>query len=204
MAYIIIPELNEEYPQSFNFEEFKNLTSFRARKEYCDRHLSKISSGSGRLVYKIDDEKVLKLAKNQKGIAQNEVEHTYSEDYLAQDALAKVFDVHEDYLWIEMELARKLTMPLFKKLTGVTFNDYASVLADNRASRGYNPSQELIDEVWEIEDLETIIRYAGDFDIPVGDLTRTSSYGVVERDGHETIVLVDYGLNNDTLEKYYS
>jgi mRNA-degrading endonuclease RelE of RelBE toxin-antitoxin system len=65
--------LLEDYPTSWSIEEFKKLNSFNARIKYCNQHLTRISSGSSRVVYKIDDEKVLKLAKNKKGLAQNEV-----------------------------------------------------------------------------------------------------------------------------------
>ena len=64
--------MDEAYPTSFNIEEFKQLKSFNQRIQYCEQHLQRISSGSSRIVYKIDDEKVLKLAKNKKGLAQNE------------------------------------------------------------------------------------------------------------------------------------
>ena len=62
------------YPVSFNMAEFKTLKTFTARIKYCQARLQRISSGSARIVYKIDNEKVLKLAKSRKGIAQNEAE----------------------------------------------------------------------------------------------------------------------------------
>ena len=58
--------LGEEYPSSWNIEEFANLKSFNQRKNYCEQNLRRISSGSGRIVYQVDNEKVLKLAKNKK------------------------------------------------------------------------------------------------------------------------------------------
>jgi hypothetical protein len=41
-------------------DEFKGLITFKDRITYCDNNLKKISSGSGRIVYMIDDIKVLK------------------------------------------------------------------------------------------------------------------------------------------------
>jgi hypothetical protein len=49
-------------------DEFKGLITFKDRITYCDNNLKKISSGSGRIVYMIDDIKVLKLSKNSKGL----------------------------------------------------------------------------------------------------------------------------------------
>lgn len=62
------------YPTSFNFVEFNNIGSFAGKKRYCDERLQKLSSGSARIIYKVDEEKVLKLAKNAKGLAQNQEE----------------------------------------------------------------------------------------------------------------------------------
>ena len=37
-----------------------------------------------------------------------------------------------------------------------------------------------------------------------GDLLRISSYGIVKRDNHDEIVLIDYGLNDDVYNRYYN
>jgi hypothetical protein len=118
--------VGEDYPSSWDIEEFKNLKSFNARVKYCNEHLSRISSGSSRIVYKIDDEKVLKLAKNKKGLAQNEVEIEYSNYYDISDIVAKVFESDENNLWVEMELAKKVTPNIFKNVVGISFEDYAT------------------------------------------------------------------------------
>ena len=93
---LIVTMLDEEYPQSFNMEEFKTLKSFNARINYCQENLKRISSGSSRIVYMIDDEKVLKLAKNNKGIAQNEVEISYGGDYTLDRIVAEVYESDEN------------------------------------------------------------------------------------------------------------
>ena len=42
--------IDEDYPQSWDIEEFKKLKSFNARIKYCNQHLTRISSGSSRVV----------------------------------------------------------------------------------------------------------------------------------------------------------
>ena len=82
------------YPVGFSMETMLSLNSYSARVRYCDQHLQKIGQGSSRIVYDVDGEKVLKVAKNKKGIAQNEAE---SEDWLqSYDCFAKVFEKSED------------------------------------------------------------------------------------------------------------
>lgn len=208
-SHFIEENMNEEYPSSFDKEEFKSLTSFRKRIEYCEKHLKRLGSGSSRIVYQIDNEKVLKLAKNKKGIAQNEVEHTYSQDSFLDDIFAEVYDVDEDgYLWIEMQLAKKLNKGLFKSITGLSFEEYSDAIryydsiANPRNYRHYKVSEPAnMDELYEHDLLRGIFDYIGNFSVPAGDLMRMSSYGVV---GNNEIVLIDYGLDNDVASDYYS
>ena len=71
--------LLEAMDDSFDFEELSSLPSYNARLKYCTQHLGKhIGKGSSRVTFQIDDENVLKLAFNQKGVAQNiEEERAY-------------------------------------------------------------------------------------------------------------------------------
>ena len=201
--------MGEDYPSSWNIEEFKKLNSFAKRVEYCNAHLKRISSGSSRIVYMVDNEKVLKLAKNKKGLAQNEVEIEYSGYYDIENIVAKVFESDENNLWVEMELAKKVTPNIFKNVVGVSFEDYAAAMhyhyhTNIKPSR-YSPKKpENMDELWENEFIYSMLDFMANYDIPVGDLGRLSTYGLVKRDGHDTIVMIDYGLTNDVYGTYYS
>lgn len=76
-----IQELLQEmaYPSSFNMEHFKSLTSFKKRLEYANTHLPrKIASGSARTIFQVDDEKVLKLAHNNKGYYQTKLKKIFT------------------------------------------------------------------------------------------------------------------------------
>ena len=90
--------LDEDYPSSFNMEHFNSLKSFNQRINYCQEHLQRISSGSSRIVYKIDNTKVLKLSKNKKGLAQTAVEIHWGNDSYFGSILADVFHYNEDDL----------------------------------------------------------------------------------------------------------
>jgi hypothetical protein len=203
--------LDEEYPMSWSIEEFKKLNSFNARINYCNEHLVRISSGSSRVVYKIDDEKVLKLAKNKKGLAQNEVEIEYGQYYDISDIVAKIFDYDENSLWVEMELARKVKVSDFKRIIGFEFDDIQKAINNYGVNSGnakgsrfkYDVDKELVDEMWENEFMYEMFSYIGNYGVPVGDLRRLSSYGLVNRDGQDKIVLIDYGLTHDVYTSYY-
>lgn len=200
--------LDEDYPTSWNLEEFKQLKGFKARQQYCDTHLQKIKAGSGRIAYKIDNEKVLKLAKNQKGVAQNEVEAQYGNDYYFEGILAKTFEVGLGDLWIEMELARKVTPTIWKKHFGYDINTVGMYLKQryyqNRGQRfSWGVDPEVKDALDENQDVQSLYEFADATD-SVGDLGRLSTYGLVLRDGHETIVLIDYGLTGAVYDSYYA
>ena len=57
--------------------------------------------------------------------------------------------------------------------------------------------------MWEDEFVYPMLNLMANYDIPVGDLLKISSYGVVKRDGQDAIVLIDYGLNNEVYDSYY-
>jgi mRNA-degrading endonuclease RelE of RelBE toxin-antitoxin system len=205
-------ELMEDYPASFDMEVFKSLKSHAGRNKYAQEHLQRLSSGSSRIVYKIDDEKVLKLAKNDKGVAQNEVEIEYGQYNDIKDIVAKIFDYDEqNNLWVEMELARKVKISDFKNIVGYNFEDIKKAIHNVGVDSGilrrigkYEMNQELVDDMWENEFTQELFSFIGNYQIPVGDLQRLSSYGVVKRDGQDTIVLIDYGLTHDVYSSYYS
>lgn len=202
--------LDEDYPSSFSMDEFKKLNSFNKRVKYCEANLKRISSGSSRIVYLIDDDKVLKLAKNTKGVAQCDVEIEYGNYYDISDIVAKTFDSHPDGLWVEMELARKLTSSDFKRITGFNFKDFGQAVlyhAHVANGRGNNPhfKPKDYDNMWEEEFSSSIFNFIGGYGISkAGDLARFNSYGVVDRDGDDTIVIIDYGLTDDVYDSYYS
>jgi hypothetical protein len=201
--------VGEDYPSSWNIEEFKKLNSFTKRVEYCNTHLKRLAAGSSRIVYMVDNEKVLKLAKNKKGLAQNEVEIEYGNYYDLSGIVAKVFESDENNLWVEMELAKKVTPNIFKNVVGVSFDEYTNAMKYNyftniKPNRYPTAKPENMDEMWDNEFVYEMLSFMSNYDIPVGDLGRLSTYGLVNRDGSDTIVMIDYGLTNDVYGTYYS
>jgi hypothetical protein len=109
-----------------------------------------------------------------------------------------------------MELARKLTPALFYKIVGFTFNDYVDGIRhqeDTLKPKGTyfkTPEPDNYQEMWNNDFIANIFNLIGSYDnFASGDLVRLSTYGVVKRDGEDTIVLIDYGLSTDVLNTYY-
>lgn len=211
-----IPEVINEmaYPASFDMEEFKKCNTFAARVRYCQARLPRIASGSSRIVYKIDDEKVLKLAKNAKGIAQNKTE---SNSYAEEVGIgAKVFDYEESGLWLEMELARKCIPNDFKAIVGQPFKvvqNYIMYVAKQYSRNMYISYDRRYKDLFAQIDNEEIDNFEWfnmlyDYMANTGleayvDLTRISSWGVVKRSYGDEIVLIDFGLDDENFDQYY-
>jgi mRNA-degrading endonuclease RelE of RelBE toxin-antitoxin system len=198
----------EAYPENFSFEEFNNIRSYNGKLKYANERLKKLSSGSSRVVYQVDDEKVLKIAKNKKGLAQNETEADWSKD--AYDVTAKVFENSPEYFWVEMEFAKKLTPTRFKQLTGISIQDMQTAMRvlrermrpiKNLAPLKLTPEAEA--KLYENEFYLDIERFIADYDMETGDFGRLNSYGEVIRDRQPKIVLVDFGVTQQTWNDYY-
>ena len=204
------------YPTTFNMDEFKTLSSFQKRVDYCKQRLKRVGAGTSRIVFEIDNEKVLKLAKNSKGIAQNEEEIKLGRDMYAGNCFAKIYDFDENGLFVEMEKAVPAKEKDFERLTGYPFDMYCDFL--NRCAKNYLPLNiskniyinRIYNDAYQscIDDCESFICEVMDYMMNYqlttwGDLKRISSYGIVNRNGNEELVIIDFGLTEDVYNNFY-
>lgn len=199
------------YPASFSMEQFNSIKSYKGKYDYARQHLQRLAAGSSRVILKIDEEKVLKLAKNEKGLAQNNIE---TDGYLRNHPItAHVFDYddkHDRPYWLEMEYAKKLSPKRFQQLTGFTLDELELLLRavsdrHNNSRLFSKPSQELQSKANNSEwfnDLQDMALNMGM--ILPGDFTRISTYGEVLRDGKPTVVVIDFGLTKGVYDDYYA
>lgn len=199
----------EEFKQNF-LPKFLNINSYAGKIKFANQNLERIGSGSGRIVYNIDGEKALKLAKNAKGVAQNEAEANAGYYMDTQNIVAKVFDNADDYTWLISELAKKVTKKRIEELTGIpSLNDLYYFLKNfkdlnNGKRKIFGQKKEMEDFLWENEFVNDLVDFIANYNQSVGDMGRPSTYGEVLRDGQPTIVLTDYGLNDEVYDTHYS
>lgn len=198
-----------EVGNRFDIDKFDSLPTFSARKKYADQTLERLGSGSARIVYKIDDEKILKLAKNPKGLSQNREECGLGQDNYFNDVVTRVYDCHTDNLWIISEFARKITPAKFRQLVGIDIKYIEMYLRnkedERRGGKGiYYLEPEIYAQLSENMFVQTLLEMMYAYEVVAGDLGRPSSYGVVIRDGKETVVVSDYGLTRDVYNTHYS
>jgi hypothetical protein len=194
---------NTDIPQSpFNVKDLKGIRSFAGRIKYVAQRLEKLGSGSSRAAYLIDNDTVLKLAINKKGLAQNQVESDVANLY---DIVPEVIDAdYDDDVWIICKRANKLKSPKrFEELTKISWENFAKALVYELIGRREGkpiPKPDNMDQLWDDEFFSSVVDMAVNYDMPVGDLTRLGSYG--ELDGKP--VVIDTGLTKDVLNQYYN
>jgi hypothetical protein len=195
----------------FSTDELSNIQTLKGRYNYCVQHLGNpIGRGSSRAVFQIDDETVLKLAINQKGIAQNNQEN---DGYLQQIGIVPLIKGYDNNdLWLISEFVLPAKEQDFKEALGISFEDFCGFITASNFYRfgrgGYRPHDSLDKDKYEYllennEDLQAFDEYLGDYNPPIGDLKRMANYGLCMRDGYPTIVLLDSGLSEDIYRTYY-
>jgi hypothetical protein len=194
------------YPENFSIETLKSLPSFNKKVKYAQEHLGKVGAGSARIVFVADNDTVIKLAKNPKGLAQNDLEIDVGRiDQGRITTIIKDFD--KDSLWVEMERARKAKKSDFPKLIGFGFDEFMeslySMSTKLHGSSTLLGNVEIDPEMKENESFQAIVDLMADYDMTSADITRISSWGVVVRNGQEKLVIVDYGLNRDVWKQFY-
>jgi hypothetical protein len=201
--------LTEAMDDTFNLDELSELPSYNARFKYCTQHLGKhIGKGSSRVVFQLDDEKILKLAWNEKGVAQNEEEQRA----YGNDIFPKIYECDLNGYWLISEFVLPAKAQDFKQCFGLTFKEFVSFIYACGAYRfnknnllWYAMDEEKYIELLDTnEDIESFDEYIGNYGpIVVGDMARLCNYGLTTRNGEPHIVLLDSGLTEDAWNNFY-
>lgn len=207
--------IKEAQDSAFSIKELSAIKSFRGRYNYCVQHIGNhIGKGSSRAVFQLSDEKVLKLAINEKGIAQNSQEGQ-KDYYLEQlEIVPRLFETDDDYKWIISEYVLPAKAQDFKACLDVDENTfYRFIMTDWIERCGTSRDRQMYaykmlpkDNYYELLDNEKLIPwddYIGNYRPPYGDMLGRRNYGMTMRDGKPTIVLLDNGLNDDIWNQYY-
>lgn len=201
--------INEAMDERFSFEQLKSIPSFKGRLKYCIDTLGfRIGSGSSRTCFQLDDNRILKLAMNEKGIAQNSVEGQrdyYLEGLGVRPEIYNETDF-DNNLWIVCEYVLPAKKADFKKVLGITWDEYVDFVFTSGSQQGRGRGQQMLD--WETfgnmlennEQLKAINDYITNYDAPIGDLLRITNYGLSKNNG---IVILDTGLDDWVFDNYY-
>lgn len=175
-----------------NIEE---LETYQARIKYAEDNLKHLSSGSSRVVYQAPDKSIIKLAKNDKGIAQNKAE---ANSKMKSEFLNQIIDKAKDGSWIQTHFLDKITEKDFEKLTKVSFKDFGDVLTYGvKKSSGSKPKT--FDKISKTPVYKEMKNLCDNFHLLPGDVIRISSWGTKDKKP----VLIDAGLTEEIFEEFY-
>lgn len=207
------------YPTNFDLRYFSTIPTFKARIQYCKERLKLLGNGSSRIAFQVDDKKVLKIAKNQKGIAQNIKEEDWGRNQYG--CFAEIYEAdYDNHTWIEMELARKATARDFMEHFGVNIYELQDILHymfnqySNRSNYWFSDEEKIkLDHFFnehiyneQNEELYNLYHYMLDYQpdkASINDWSVKQNWGVVNRNGNEFLVIIDDGFNEEVSSSYY-
>ena len=153
----VFTTLRTDKPIGFNYD-----TDLVARERFNIPSLKRIGEGSDRVVFDLGDNKVLKVAKSARGLAQNMYEGSY--DLVEEGIIPEAFETGLNYIVTEkVETAKgsKAVNDLMRELKKFTQRDF-----DNRTSA--------LQDVLVANDLDYVLNY----DILYGDFSAARNWGV--------------------------
>lgn len=193
----MLPENSKDL--SVILKNLDKLETFGARKKYAEKNLKHLSSGSSRVVYLTSDDTVIKLAKNEKGLAQNKAEKNPK---MKSKFLNKIIKSSKDNVWIETYYLKKITEKKFEEMTDLDFKDFDQAIRYGLRDVSKNKDKKKpknFDKV-SASDIYKEIRSIGEkFKLMPGDLAKISSWGSKD----DQPILIDSGLTKEVFEEYY-
>jgi predicted GNAT family acetyltransferase len=196
-------------------------TTFKSRLAYALERAKKLGTGSSRVATIIEYQgrpTVLKIAKNQKGLAQNSVEASILDDGYASQMgiLIPLIDYdtqNRDPSWIHTELAQKANE---KQLCGLMKCQslYDLIKAAHAQLNEFSNSRAILNDIIDKnehfgsseQDNDTFLEYVNSlaelkssFDIELADFHRPVNWGLYKGKP----VIIDVGFNSNVMNQYY-
>lgn len=196
-------------PETWDKNQFSTRASFRQTIAYAKERAKQIGRGSSRVAFEIPYQgrkTVLKVALNNKGIAQNQEEADLLSDwYLKSIGIAiPLIDYDEEngnkISWIHTEFAQKITKrQLARFFDGIGIDAILASIEYERTGRKNHMYRELPESIYENDTYERLRELLLSYDkISSGDLGRTVNWGIYKGKP----VIVDLGFTDNTVHLY--
>jgi hypothetical protein len=202
--------LETPLPDDWDSDIYDQAVPFKTRIEYAKKRAEKIGTGSSRVAFVIPYQgrkTVLKIAKNAKGIAQNEAEAEFFRDWYIKDLGITIPMIDYDEknskpTWIHTEFAEKAKDSDFRKGTNFTlYNLVHFVIPELTGKTKASLTKGHEDEFLEIDLIDSLVNLLGNYSqIPSRDLERLANWGIYKGNP----VIIDLGLSSDVYTRYYS
>jgi hypothetical protein len=196
-------------PDDWDKEIYDPRVPFKKRIAYAKAMASRVGQGSSRIAFKIPyqgRDTILKVAKNRKGVAQNEAESDVLNDYVIDQIgiMIPMIDHDENgFTWIHTELATKVTLAQFKAACGGSPDDLVEYAArrfpNDYKKRGYTGTSQIKNINPEADLTERFIEYVGNYIPNISDYVSINNWGLY----NGNIVIIDVGFNDDVQQLYF-
>jgi hypothetical protein len=189
--------VNDKLGKKFDMAKFKQLDNFHMMNVYASTFLDKMGVGSSRAAYVFSSRYVLKIAINEKGIAQNKTEVDVFTNPNSKDVVAKVYSADTKFMWIVSDLVKPIsTEGEFKSISGVRWSSFIQALETYlHNDTDYERPEGLPTFVKGV--IDTMLQNH----LMLGDLDNVEHWGKTP-DGR--CVLLDYGFTHEVWEQHYS
>lgn len=179
--------------------ELSKLDTFKDRVDYAEKHLKHLSSGSSRVIYVTPNDEVLKLAKNERGIAQNKVE---ANPQMKSKFINETLKADKNGIWKISPFLDKITEKEFEEMVHVPFKEFGEAISYGLKDVSGNSHEKPkgFEEVAKTDLYKELAKIGKEFKLLGGDLARISSWGTKDN----LPVLLDAGLTKDIYDEFYN
>jgi hypothetical protein len=179
------------FGSKFDIRKFKSLKDIKEINAYADSFLQKLGQGSSRAAYILSSSKVLKIAVNKKGIAQNKTEMDVFTNPQTKPMISKIVDYDPEYTWLLADSVREFKSERdFEIAAKIRFDDFIDEVRNVKTGKSETNNQLVMNTV----------NTMNSTDLLIGDLAIVEHWGK-SADGR--VVLLDYGFTKEVWEKYY-
>lgn len=191
------PKVSVEKNHSPILRELSEIKDFEDRVEFAKEHWKFLGEGSSRTAFEIDEKLIIKVAHNDKGIAQNKVE---MDPQAQRPCTLPIVVADAEGKWIILRNTKPLKEKDFKKEIGFGFSVFMNALfyKFNNESDQWSPPRDY-EEIEKSPLFNCLSDLIFKTDQQIGDIDKISSWR--ELDG--VPVLADYGLSRDVFKSYY-
>lgn len=178
----------------------ENLNTLDELLSFAKSNYPILGIGTSRAVFNINDKYALKIAKSEKGLAQNKTEARLSNK---SPLLAKIIKTHPKNFWILMEIAENATEEDFKRISKIDIDDLFEYLLIKTTEKEPTlpPDLQRLDNMQLPKEL---LDFALKYNLAINDLYDIENWGIVKRNNTPTLVIVDFGVDLSTWYEYYS
>lgn len=171
-------------------EKYKDI-----RSELWSLGYEEIGMGSSRTVFRISNKKVIKLARFNVGIMQNNNEYDWYKFADTKDSLVKSYECINNGLVLISEYVKEFTYDKFAEIYQIHFVDFSCHVGGSKA---YINRLNVSDKTKQL--LRNTTEFMHKFNIPRTEICRGSAWGFTGNNAK----LLDYGADYSMLQDYYS